>query len=423
MRDASQKFSNDSDMDDPMTSAPTIIVHGTSVKEASPSASDIPPQHLHSLSSDESVHNVEAPLVLQNLHESMSEDQSLRVETFLVLSILYRLYTTFEGKVFKADAERTVSINDLDSYADIESAAEAQVRENFSESLASRELNFRHGSCKIISDAGREDVHALTSQEDWKDVCITLINYQTSGYRVLRLEVSRDYFALQTQAIGQETFAITKRREIDSLMKNSASGRLYIPRIDLTRVTSTDTIRQIITQDDSLGMNLSAKEQFIEIVRRRSRTLLAMCVLANLKMKCLKKLLDAGLGDKSLPLKEQNKCHRGCSADFRNLLREQGGFLAPVFNNIGEHKVLHSDVVIPMHFHPAVQNTKNWSNVGTGHSDDLNSPMEDEANIEKLKACCGSGAYSTVYRVRIDPDHHMLSKVSQRSHLQTNRKY
>ena len=304
-------------------------------------------------------------------------------------------------------------MNEVGSYRQIEKVAGQRLRDRYAESLASRELNFRHGSCKIVSDGGYENIQTLTSQEDWRNVCIALINSWTSqGHRNLRLIISRDYFALQTYVLGKDSFSSTKRCEIDGLMKPSTYPKFYIPRIDLFRVTSADSIRQIILQDDSLNLVHKHKEQFIKDVQQHARKLLAMCVLVRLGMDCLKTLMDAGLNDTSLPLKESSRCHQKCSADFRNLLEKQGGFMAPEFNTIGEHKILHSCVVVPMHYFPREQAIGANPEDETGNSNGSAPPLMNEDDVEKRKAYCGSGAFSEVYRVRMDPDHHKLSQVN-----------
>ena len=71
---------------------------------------------------------------------------------------------------------------------------------------------------------------------------------------------------LQTELDQGVPFADTKRQEIHVLMKPSISGGYYIPRTDLERITSSDTIRMIIMDDKSVDLSLKEKEAFVEQV-------------------------------------------------------------------------------------------------------------------------------------------------------------
>ncbi|KAL9119692.1 MAG: hypothetical protein Q9187_003751 [Circinaria calcarea] len=409
------EFHGDTNMADPNNSVPNIVVRETNGQESSISLSEVTLVSASSRSLDESSSNGEATPNLTGLqlqpgdgpgHQTLLAEGPIIPET-----VSYTLHITFEGKPLQQVIEGTVLVNDGSGYRQIERIAGQQLRDRHPDSLASRELNFRHGSCKIVSDGSYETIHTLTSQEDWRKVCIALINsWTTQSHQSLRLVISRDYFTLQTHALGKDSFSSTKRYEIDGLMKPSTSLKFYIPRIDLIRVTSADSIRQIILEDESLNLGDNEKESFIKGVQQRAGKLLAMCVLARLGMDCLRTLMDAGLTDGSLPLKERDRCHQKCSADFRNLLEKQGGFMAPVFNNIGEHKALHSCVVVPLRFYPREQVTGANPEDETGSSNGSAPPLINEDDAEKRKAYCGHGAFSEVYRVRMDPDHHKLSQ-------------
>ena len=212
--------------------------------------------------------------------------------------------------------------------------------------------------------------------------------------------MSNDCETRSEVSIDDESSAKTLCQKIHELMK-MAQGKFYIPRTDLIRVTSDETIRQFINEDTKIQeMPLQRKEAFIRQVQEKARTLFAILVYARVEMSCLKKLLDSSLGDESLPLDNENQCHKKCGAQFQDLLGKQGRFMAPVFETPGEHKILRSYPVLPIHFvskDGPVASTRNFSEE---HQRDL--------------AYCGSGAYSRVYRVRIHPDHHKLSEVARR---------
>lgn len=84
--------------------------------------------------------------------------------------------------------------------------------------------------------------------------------------------------------------------------------------------------------------------------------------------------------------------------------------MAPVFSILGEHKVLPSCSVLPINFVPRFDEDATAVNpdaIGQGSS-----PLPDAEEVLLLRQS-GSGAYSRVYRVRIDPDHHKLSEVTK----------
>lgn len=355
--------------------------------------------------SEESVPNNERQLHLENSGSVKNDEDSASQPT-----ISYLLQLTFGNVALPADGiVRTISANDDQSFRQIEQVAENLVQSTCAKGLGSRELIFRHGRSTMVN--GKSFVHSLTSSEDWKKIRNILSNCWTLGANQrLLLHITRDYYALTTTATGNESFARTKNSEIHNLMKN-ANGRDYIPRTDLEKVTSSETIRRIIMEDLSIkSMGLEEKEVFIQTVEGKARTLLALCVYARVEMQCLKKLLDRPLSDESLPLSNRNCCHPDCGAAFRELLTKQGSFMAPMFNGLGEHKELSSSVVLPIHFVPMDGENTPAGNREKGQS----SPTEDEEHEvlrQKSLARCGSGSYGRVYRVRIDPDHHRLSQV------------
>lgn len=309
--------------------------------------------------------------------------------------------------------DRTILLNDSNSYRKIEEIAESYVKNESAVALASKELIFRHGKCTIVGDGGYEDSQALTSLDDWKDICTVLINLWTSDYhRALQLDIYREYYSLQTKVIGAINFATTKRNEIHSLMQKALDGRRYIPRIDLLRVTSKDMIRQIINEDQLAFSRSDEREAFIQFVEQKAPRLLAMFVYAKLSMKCLKTLLEKGLDDSKYPLQDCHCCHPECEADFYTMVEQQGAFKAAEFGQIGEHQSFGSHTVIPMKFHPKSEDARDMMPEETENDSEREESRAGQDKTAKKKAYCGSGAYSNVYRVKIDPNHHRLSKVS-----------
>lgn len=210
--------------------------------------------------------------------------------------------------------------------------------------------------------------------------------------------------------------AQTLNCEIHTLMK-PADGKYYLPRTHLMRLASQETVHRIIEEDKSIkDMLMGEKKAFEQQVKKKASKLLLLCVYARMDMRCLKHMLDRSLSDESLPLENRHCCHPPhCGAAFRDLLAKQGSFLAPVFDIAGEHKIMPSCFVLPIHFvanHDKIIDVENSETFGEGSYQ--SSDAEEQFFLrQRSLACCGSGAYSKVYRVRVDPDHHQLSEVSQ----------
>ena len=63
-----------------------------------------------------------------------------------------------------------------------------------------------------------------------------------------------------------------------------------------------------------------------------------------------------------------------------------------------------------MQYWPVDQDEDSFITEGRANDVEYDRP-NTERKSAKLDAWCGSGSYSTVYRIRIDPDHHRLTKV------------
>ncbi|KAL9596192.1 MAG: hypothetical protein Q9179_004701 [Wetmoreana sp. 5 TL-2023] len=328
--------------------------------------------------------------------------------------IRYHLHVTLDGEEIPLPLEGSIRLNDASDYQILEKRAEAHVKAHFELNLAGKSLYFRNGDCTINGDNQDRHVHGLSSQEDWKEMCTVFTKFYTSNrHHHQQLAITRDYFSLLTRRIGDESFASSKRTEIWGLMKTAFDGRKYIPRADLVRLTSADMVREIILEDPVPGLDLTEQETFTREVSQHGRKLLAMFVYAQLKMRCLKMLLDQGNDDSTLsskPLENRDCCHQKCGPNFENLVIHQDGFNAAEFSNLGEHKKLLRNTVLPIHYHPK-----------GGHKDSLlDEELETRSEIEERTldeeddkstqgALCGSGAFSKVYRVKLDPAHHNLS--------------
>lgn len=324
---------------------------------------------------------------------------------------------TFNGRpVSVAANSSTIDYTKANSYQEVERTAQDYIRKEYSGTLVATQINFKYGNCTVIGDHVEKGL-PLTTREDWDSVCATLVNFWRSDpLRTLRVDILRDYFPYRIRAASEVSLADIKRQEIHGLIKYASDDRRYIPCAALMRFNSPENIHEIIIQDDRLEMGSKDKEDFVQRVQSNAPCLLALCVYAGLKMECLNILLQKGFNDAKLPLKDQDCCHFKCGPNFTNLLRDRGGFTAARFDNIGEHQDFHHSVVIPIHFIPVEKDQDEI--MKAGRQKDLEDGIGDASRVTddaKQSACCGSGAYSNVYRVRVDPDHHRLSKVGNKS--------
>ncbi|MCJ1379471.1 hypothetical protein MMC17_002572 [Xylographa soralifera] len=344
--------------------------------------------------------------------ENKSPNQPRPSDIVLPPEVFYTLEIIYEKKLLPGtEVVRSVPIDG--GYNRMDKIAEHEVESDDSHLSNSKELYVRYGSCKINLKEGREEFYDLKSNEDWKEVCKDICSYWQSGkLERFHLDISREYFSLQTKVGRDTSFASLKRDEIADLMKPSLNGGEYIPRTDLERLTSTNTIRQLVHEDESLKLSFKEKETFIQIIYKTSRTLLAACVYHNLKMKCLKLFIDKGLDDTSLPLEKSTEvCHsKGCRASFRAFLAQQGSFLAPAFTKVGEHMDLQPGVALPMQYYQVHKHKQATASTHGSRHGSTSFSREHDTDPTKSKTFCGSGAFSNVYRVRVDLDHHMFSK-------------
>ena len=412
-------------------SKPTIVVHDPDATVSMEPISDAPELPLEP--------EIARPPLMEEW-SSMSQDSSDQERTtgsttrsgspvdgvLMPETIDYTLKITFEKtEVPIKENEGSIRLNDVSDYQKFEKFSENCVREHCISTLAGRSLHFRNGDCTILGDHNYSESHGLSSHEDWKDIHTILVNHWGSHrYRHQHLYIFRDYFGLLTRKKTDETFAKSKQMEIYRLMKEGLDDRKYIPRTDLIRITSADMIREILREDPVQGITQPEQDAFYHQILQEARKLLAVCVYTQLRMECLKYFLDMGHNDNTLsskPLENRDCCHDGCGPKFENLLQMQGGFYAAEFGKVGDHRKLHRRTVIPIQYHPrkADDNRKADDEDVPGERRDTSSESEasmldnEEMTARQREAYCGSGAFSKVYRVRLDPEHLRFTKVSQ----------
>ena len=359
----------------------------------------------------------EPPPPLQESPEpahSARRTRSLGQGTVLQNTVTCTLGTTLRGSLI-SNLPRTLEVllHSSGTYQEIEQEAEQHAKTLCAGSIGSTELIFRYGNCTIIWDGTSRCRRPLRSYEEWLEVYKSIVEYWTShSHEHLRLHIWRDY---HQQPTIDGSFAETKNNEIHDLMKHAWGRKRYIAHSDLEKVMSDHTVREIIMQADCKGIKPYDKDMFIQQVQSKGRFLLAICVQSYMKMECLKHLLDHKDGDAALPFDLKDLCHQSCRSKFQRLLDAQGSYLAARFEDPGQHNILHSSIVVPLHFYPRTNGRKDM-NMEEADSpvNQMQDPYNDEefAAKEKTAAECGSGAYSNVYCVKLDPNHHGLSKVS-----------
>ena len=362
--------------------------------------------------SHESVSSHPKSLNLGN-SESLSSSDSAALDA--PSSVTCFLHITFDGATIPfAMNDLRIAYRELDSYNIIERIAQDYIQKTCSEGFAVRRLSFKYGNCTIKGEHVEKVGIPLTTTEDWANICLILSRLWTrEPRRALEVHIFRDYFSHRSPSGSEASVSSTHRLELRKLMKRAADGRKYIPRLALMRFTSENNIRKVISHDSRLELDKETKDRFIVKVQETAPCLFALYIYAGLTMKCLMRQVNIGYNDGRLPLDEDDCCHPRCAADFETLLDKQGGFFAAQFDHVGEHQEFDSRVVIPIHFFPVDEDEIDFVKEGRRRDMEYDRPYAfDSWHSEKRKAWCGSGSYSNVYRVRIDPDHHRLSRVS-----------
>ncbi len=403
-------------------SRPTIKVYGAEGNEESHGSSGKTPKptttHTASAKVLESASSrQESPKSIGAPHHPQSPVEG----SFIPSKIAYYLRLEFdlEGcSNFGLEKEKFVLLHTPESYQKIEKAGKKYAKilsAGAAESIGSKELKFFFGNCTIVSDNDTKIRLPLRCPEDWTEVNKAIVGYWNAHTQErLHLCISRHYLASQQQPTEGKCFAEVKILEIDDQMKETWEGKGYIPHNVLETVISDETIYWIIKEDPPQSVPPEQQEAFIHKVQAEGRILLAMCVHARLGMECLKKLLDSGLKDSTLPLDEKFKCHHDCRGKLKNLIRDQGGYQAERFIE-GQHKTLHPHAVVPLHFYPRAHGNDDLDHeITEGYGDTPQSSPTKENTIRRY-AKCGSGAYSNVYCVKFNPNHHGLSVVSYES--------
>lgn len=257
----------------------------------------------------------------------------------------------------------------------------------------------RQGTCRIICGHQAKEPLDLVHRDHWPDIPSLLINefvnVAANWYRGFHLRINWDFSALQLHSQATGTFAAVVRGEIHRKMKTNFKGDKYIPRVDLFKIVSAQTIpsivqswKQTLEGSSPCAAAIAAKpydeDVFAREIQKNAVRLLAMCVYCNIDLLTLKRLLDHKIDDTNLPLNDEDMCQRcGCiqEVDLSSLIYNQGSFLPHMFRKV--HEEVPRGIVLPIFYD------------------------KDEHKL-------GHGAHGDVFKVTIDPNNHEFSRVSSR---------
>lgn len=288
--------------------------------------------------------------------------------------------------------ERRIWWQENTKYAELEHASIQWLQEHLSIPETTH-LYQKSGICRLINCEQQSEFASriLENEEQWSEVLSDLITsfVPKHAYVKFRLEFLWKYSGLSIQRVSDEEYATTVRNAIHSKFQTNWQDQKFLPRKDLLEIFSENTIRELINDDKSLGRiaNLDV-DSFVQDISDDACRLLAICVWAKLPLECLYRLMAQGYIDVHLPLKKSH-CPNGHEVDFENFRTWQGSFIAHAFQDDRgrpEHLSLPREVVVPIMFNETI---------------DL----------------LGEGGFGRVYKVQIDPDHHLFSVVSSTGSL------
>ncbi|KAL8937591.1 MAG: hypothetical protein Q9216_004349 [Gyalolechia sp. 2 TL-2023] len=325
----------------------------------------------------------------------------------LLQSVTYSLCLTFLRRdspnlSFYASRQPNAD-DDIGRYA--EQRVIRYVQDTCPHELVDKELHFRTGTALVETVDGRKS-YDLSRESDWNLQRIIRPNYTGP----VHVEIHREYIALRICAEANKTFANTKRDELASMKCKAADRLRYFPRLDVELIASCGTIAKMIAEDTSSAMDSAEKEGFANTVYHDARALFTSCIHAQLDIRCLKRLIENGWNDGRLkvqPLEEDDLCHEACRTNFDNLLEWQKSFRVAEFLTVGHHQDFDTEQTVPFQYCP---NRAQEVNTSRENSTSGNAIVQTQArSSDKDTARCGSGPFSEVFRVKMDPSHHKLA--------------
>ena len=336
-------------------------------------------------------------------------------------SIKYTLVTYLGPSKSTHPKDLKVSIHDPNSYQEIEETAQDCVRDVHRQEIGQKGLLLRYGNCTLSGENGFRSRLPLRSPEEWVEICKAILKYQAANAsESLHLIILREYALCQYRATEDSPLIEAKSLEILDLRRGDwdrSPGKPYIPHTDLKQFILPDMLPEIIKEGLKQNLDASEKNALIQDLQSKCMILLAMFVNINVSnpLDCLRKLLAKDYCDAKLahqPLTKGHLCHNKCRKAFDTLLQQQGIYIAAQFNKPGEHQVFRHHIAVPIHFCPMDEDSDGSDFELTHVGRNIEQMTHGRHNDAKQRAFCGEGAYSKVYRVRLDPNHHTLARVS-----------
>ena len=260
-------------------------------------------------------------------------------------------------------------------------------------------------SCESCSSTGSYrplgEPAILESFEDWEEVEALTANYEPEGHTRLRVTITRKLGRVPKRMplhVPQKNAISMFRLELDAAMVRMPSGTVkpYIPKDRLEHLTQRKKIKELV-QDPSADFrttidDIRGRELLAERIYRDAYLLLLIVVYHGVTLKLVEDMLDRQPGKIQLPLLpeppkwlQEDDSQSTDSHETRSLrmaynicYEGQWAFQAAVFEN-GENQVFDNDIIVPY--------------------------------LWKTKI--GTGAHSTVYRVKIEPSHQKLYELPE----------
>lgn len=266
--------------------------------------------------------------------------------------------------------------------------------------LKSKEIYFRHGSCRVRSSPGLdfetpyeildEDRADLLREAAVQIICGFISKHPRKPFS---LEVYWDAGSAQLSPLpGDDTpFLEVIRSELRKKIRLNFRRQEYIPGRDQNIFRRYNVIRDIVFHDSSIDKwTDSDKADFVKtIVQKPAGKLWMICVYSHLNMWFLWHLLhDHDCSDTAPPKKYEECKVKLCEDRILELLGSLSVFNVKPIDGGYIHSELPTTEVMPLR----------WTGVSAGS--------------DSVKEELGKGASSHVYKVHIDCSHHYLSGVS-----------
>lgn len=258
--------------------------------------------------------------------------------------------------------------------------------------------NLQYARFADVTELAQKSIHAI---------CGFIHKHQ---YERFHLDIFWEYSFLQLcvphESRGNAFHEIIKKGLKSKLVTNFR-GQQYIPRCDLVMFQQPSVIKDIISQDESIGDE--HRDGILELTLSRAPHLLLMCVYNKQPMKMFKHLLEihridddrleAFVGEGYPPPSSEVCQDQDCLDALADIYRCAPEFLPLKVGKDPRYKVWKKDMVIPLHFY---DNEKALVTPDTAKDDDQTTEARE----------IGRGANGHVLKVWAEPSLHSLPGVS-----------